>query len=126
MPWSAPTVCCRAGCRELVKVPGYCDAHRAENYREYNAKRAGRNLQTDRWYHTARWQRLRKSVLDAEPLCRMCTAAGRVTLAVLVDHIKPVKFEGEFWDRGNLQPLCNHCHEIKSQAEGSRSRPVAR
>jgi 5-methylcytosine-specific restriction enzyme A len=122
MPWASKTICCRPGCNLLVATPGFCQAHRSENYKVYNAERAGRNLQTDRWYHTSRWQRLRLSVITAEPLCRLCRAVGRVTPAVLVDHIKPVRFEGEFWDRGNLQPLCNACHEAKSQAEGSRSR----
>ena len=122
MPWASATICRRPGCGKLVERPGYCKDHRAEVHQQYNAERAARGLQTDKWYHTARWQKLRASVLAVEPLCRMCTAAGRVTLAVLVDHIQPVKLEGEFWDRGNLQPLCNHCHEVKSQAEGSRSR----
>jgi 5-methylcytosine-specific restriction endonuclease McrA len=36
----------------------------------------------------------------------------------------PVKQGGEFWNRDNLQPLCNDCHEIKSYAEESRW-PVA-
>jgi 5-methylcytosine-specific restriction protein A len=40
--------------------------------------------------------------------------------AVLVDHIEPVKQGGDMWDPGNLQPLCNLCHERKSAAEGSR------
>jgi 5-methylcytosine-specific restriction protein A len=120
MPWAAPTVCRHVGCRTLVSSPGMCKLHKSQANREYNRQRAGLNVQTDKWYHTARWQKLRASILAAEPLCRMCVAEDRVTMAELVDHIKPVKFEGEFWDRGNLQPLCTKCHEVKSYAEGSR------
>lgn len=50
----------------------------------------------------------------------MCRSVSKVMPAYLVDHIVPVKHGGEFWDRENLQPLCNDCHEIKSNAEGSR------
>lgn len=120
MPWAAPTVCRRPGCNILVSRAGLCDACRAQAFKAYNAKRAARNLQTDRWYHTARWQKLRAAVLADEPLCRACAATGLVVEATLVDHVQPVKHEGDFWSRGNLQPLCNLCHELKSQAEGSR------
>jgi 5-methylcytosine-specific restriction enzyme A len=122
MPRSAPTICTQVGCNTLVATPGRCQKHRSEANHEYNVQRTARQLDTDRWYHTSRWQKLRASVIAVEPLCRHCVAAGRVTLAGVVDHIQPVRFEGEFWDRTNLQPLCNPCHEAKSTAEGSRSR----
>lgn len=120
MPWAAATVCTQPGCGKLVAKPGYCDLHRAAAHRAYNLRRRGRNLASDRYYHTAAWQKLRLSVLMAEPMCRMCKREGRLTAAVLVDHVQPVKQGGEFWDYDNLQPLCNHCHEIKSTREGSR------
>ncbi len=103
-----------------MAMPGYCQAHQRVVYREYNQARAAKNLPSDKAYHTAAWRKLRLSVLNSEPLCRICKAAGKVTAAYLVDHIVPVKQCGEFWDRENLQPLCNDCHEIKSNAEGSR------
>lgn len=68
-------------------------------------------------YNTARWQRLRKVVLGAEPLCRYCTEAGRTTLATVVDHIKPWRAGGEVWALDNLQALCTTCHNSVKQRE---------
>ena len=120
MPWACKTICTQIGCGVLVAKPGRCAAHSAEINKQYNKYRAQREDPTDKFYHTARWQRLRASILASEPLCRHCLSAGMVTAAVLVDHIIEVKQGGEMWDTDNLQPLCNHCHEIKSVAEGSR------
>lgn len=64
-------------------------------------------------YRTARWQRIRRQQLQAEPLCRYCTDQGRVTAATVCDHINGHP-EGEtedmFW-RGPFQSLCKPCHE---------------
>ena len=100
--------------------PGLCDVHLAESHKQQNDQRAERQDPTDKFYHTAQWRRLRASVLAATPLCRMCESEGRIAVAVLVDHIVPVKVGGQIWDVANLQPLCNACHEAKSVAEGSR------
>jgi len=78
-----------------------------------------------RWRHTATrqargygadWQRVRRAVLDAEPLCRMCQAVGRVTAATEVDHI--AGFDGlddpRRLDVSNLRPLCTPCHRSRT------------
>ena len=52
------------------------------------------------------------------PLCVEC---GKV--AEVVDHIKPVRLGGDFWQPFNHQPLCHRCHNSKSGRE-SRT-PVA-
>jgi 5-methylcytosine-specific restriction endonuclease McrA len=110
-----------------VRSAGYCDEHRKEAHREYNARRTERADDVDLLYRTAAWRRLRRQVLQAEPLCRICKRdEGRAVPAVVVDHIVPVKQGGSFWEIGNLQPLCNRCHEAKSHAEGSRFFPVRR
>jgi len=85
-----------------------------------------------RWRHTetrqargygADWQRVRRAVLDAEPLCRMCNAVGRVTAATEVDHI--AGFGGlddpRRLDATNLRPLCAPCHRSRTarQATGA-------
>lgn len=62
-------------------------------------------------YGTARWQRLRHSVLSDQPLCVMCLSRDIVEPADTVDHIKPHKGDANlFWDRDNLQSLCHSCH----------------
>lgn len=68
-------------------------------------------------YNTQQWRNVRELVLQQQPLCQACEAVGLLTLAQMVDHIKPVRLGGEFWDRDNLQPLCNSCHASKSARE---------
>jgi hypothetical protein len=60
--------------------------------------------------YDARWQRIRNATLQAEPLCRLCRAAGRTVPATIVDHIKPLA-EGGTHAAENLQPLCKRCHD---------------
>jgi 5-methylcytosine-specific restriction protein A len=71
-----------------------------------------------------RWQRLREAHLASEPLCRMCLQAGRITPAVLVDHIVPINDGGAVLDDDNLQSLCRSCHDKKT-ADDIRKRRSA-
>ena len=64
----------------------------------------------------AAWDRLSAHVLAIEPLCRTCLAQGRVTPAVDVDHVVPVRLGGTDV-MSNLQPLCKVCHLRKTRAE---------
>lgn len=70
------------------------------------------------------WQQLRQIVLNDEPLCRRCSSRGRVSGAVLVDHIVPL-LDGGTNDRTNLQALCLDCHAVKTQADVRARRRVA-
>ena len=75
--------------------------------------------------HSARWQKVRRRLLRREPLCRMCSAAGRVRAAAQVDHVEPRHLRPDLaWDSKNLQPLCVPCHTYKS-AQESRRRAAA-
>lgn len=56
---------------------------------------------------------LRKRVFAREPLCRACTAAGRISPAEELDHIVMVS-RGGTDDIDNLQPLCKACHADKT------------
>lgn len=60
------------------------------------------------------WRKLRASILDGEPLCRICAAAGRITGASHVDHV-----DGDDSNNNpdNLQPLCAPCHSSKTARE---------
>lgn len=69
-----------------------------------------------KWYHLARWRRLRVQVLNADPLCVDCSRQGRVTIATDVDHIVPHQGDPvKFWDRANLAGLCVACHSAKTR-----------
>ena len=43
---------------------------------------------------------------------------ANLTMATVVDHIKPHRGEQKlFWDRSNWQPLCEHHHNVKTMTE---------
>lgn len=75
-----------------------------------------RRNQASRQYATnhTTWRKLRKYVLDREPLCRECGKAGKTTQATDVDHIDGDSFNNEI---KNLQPLCRGCHSRKTVTE---------
>ena len=77
---------------------------------------------TARLYDRARWRRRRAAFLTANPMCKFCTAAGRTTLATVVDHEIPHKGDPVlFWDEANnWQPLCKPCHDgAKAELENT-------
>ena len=58
-------------------------------------------------------QRRNKRFLQENPLCVMCEAEGRVSVAEEVDHIIPL-FKGGADEIGNLEGLCLACHATKT------------
>jgi 5-methylcytosine-specific restriction enzyme A len=114
MPNAAPRPCSYPGCGVLVHDgSGRCAKHVREVWvkRPTVAKRiTGRRLQA-----------LRTALFRENPLCVLCQAEGRVTLATQRDHIKPLA-EGGTDTEDNVEGLCEACHEAKSQAEAQRGR----
>lgn len=53
------------------------------------------------------------------PLCECCREKGIVKPATCVDHIIPWPVCGErfFYDRTNLQALCDECNYAKGQRD---------
>lgn len=108
--------CRYPSCPGLTK-DRFCSKHIKEYNRQYN--REERPGYSKRLYKTVRWQRLRKKVLLASPLCSECARQGKITPATVVDHIVPHKGNLElFWDENNLQALCKSCHDRKTAKEG--------
>lgn len=68
-------------------------------------------------YNSKAWKLRRRDLLDKEPLCRMCKALGRISMATVADHIKPHRGNLEMFYHGELQPLCKLCHDSAKQAE---------
>ena len=66
-----------------------------------------------------RLQRFRQQLFARQPLCVACEQAGRVTLAIVRDHIVPLA-EGGTDDPSNTQALCQACSDRKTQAEAAR------
>ena len=116
MPRRAPTPCRHPGCGAVLTAPGYCDAHRAEQHRDYGRARRGFDTELG-FYQSAAWRALRAACLRAHPLCRLCAARGLLVAATVVDHIVPIKDGGERFEANNLQGLCVSCHNAKTARE---------
>jgi 5-methylcytosine-specific restriction protein A len=109
MPISAPKPCTQCGV--LVRDgTSRCEAHKAQAW----IKSAPYKRESGR-----RLQRKRAALFAAEPLCRECSKHGRVALATIRDHIKPLA-EGGSDDDGNVQPLCRPCSDAKTAVESAR------
>ena len=59
---------------------------------------------------------LRKARLQAEPLCRMCKAEGKVRVATVPDHIKPLALGGTDTN-DNIRCLCEEHHDIVTREQ---------
>jgi hypothetical protein len=66
------------------------------------------------------WDRLSTATRLEEPLCRMCLAIGKSTIADCVDHIVPKAEGGSIHDPSNLQPLCRKHHDQKTTRDLAR------
>lgn len=106
MPTKPKKLCSHAGCTQLTRG-AYCEVHTSDGA----AWKTTKGSAHARGYGT-KWRRLRKYILDTEPICRVC---GRKP-ATEVDHILS-KARGGADDVGNLQPICQVCHSQKTNRE---------
>ena len=104
MPHSPPKPCKQPGCPNLTHNK-YCSIHASVHRRDSADKRG----------YNSRWRKRRKLFLEAHPLCSECQRAGRLTPAIVVDHIIPHRGDQRLmWDEDNWQPLCKRCHDKKT------------
>ncbi len=125
MPRSAKSPCRQPGCPKLLDSPGYCDAHRKQAYKVQRQTMTPEQKDSQRFYFRASWKRFREAHLNAEPLCRICKADGRLVEAVIVDHIIPRSEGGAGLDHQNCQSLCAKHHAIKTRKEEARRKRQA-
>lgn len=109
-----------------------------ERTRAHVSRQRDAGLEYRAWYKTARWQRLRWSVLVRDDFtCARCgyehplarearefKAIGREDLIrgaapdLVADHRQPHRGdEALFWDDRNLQCLCKTCHDRDKQRD---------
>jgi 5-methylcytosine-specific restriction endonuclease McrA len=71
-----------------------------------------------KWYSTARWQKLRWSVLVRDGFtCAICGVTIDQRGALVCDHIVPHRGDADaFWE-GPFQTLCKDCHDSAKQAQ---------
>jgi 5-methylcytosine-specific restriction protein A len=121
-------ICSGAGCLRVVRNDvRYCDECKPappvvdDGIRTHHSSY---DAELDRLRKSPRWQRIRKSVVQRQPLCARCEAH----YTEIVDHIVPAqiaiaqcqaasfsldKFAGYFLVT-NLQGLCRPCHGRKT------------
>ena len=79
MPYRPKTPCRHPGCPELVEVGRlYCEKH-LPLHPEVTRSAAKRG-------YNRRWQKARKSYLEAHPLCVQCAKQGKYVRATVVDR----------------------------------------
>lgn len=120
MPRKAPRPCRADGCPELVYGEcRYCSTHAQQRQREYDQQRGSA---ASRGYD-ARWRKLRRLVLNRQPLCAdpygVHAKRGEVVAATDVDHIVS-KRTGGTDSLDNLQALCHSCHSRKTVEQDGR------
>jgi len=72
------------------------------------------------FYRKPTWRKLRKNVINSNPLCVHCLDEDIVTQADVVDHIVPIKMDGAELDKSNLQGLCHKHHNRKTYYENNK------
>jgi len=119
MPWKPKRPCRHPGCPNLSDQ-AYCEVHRqgagAAANREYDESRRDKEMR--RFYNSPGWRRVRLLKLQQNPVCEECFRQGRVTGAVIADHILPAReYASKRLDVDNLQSLCRACHNKKTAAD---------
>ena len=114
-----------------VRSAGKIIKHNAKRVRDKRAD-LRRGSARDRGYSTA-WDKFARAYLRWHPLCLYCQNRGRVTAAVLVDHIEPHGGDPDlFMPPGDpddhFASCCATCHNVgKQRAEATAAatgRPV--
>lgn len=104
--------CKEGGCLKVAIKDGYCSRHwRAPKMKYVRGDH-------DEVYNSARWKRLRRRFIKANPLCVKCMEEGHLVEAEIADHINPLRNGGEPFNWENLQPLCRMHHGRKTAQEG--------
>ncbi|MGL5440304.1 MAG: HNH endonuclease [Filifactoraceae bacterium] len=83
--------------------------HLQARQRKYQDNRTDKEYQAI--YISVAWKTARKRALSKSNfLCEDCIKKGRVTPAIDVHHIKPLKDGGKAFELSNLKCLCRACH----------------
>ena len=107
MPIAPLRPCATSGCPVLV-AKGHCPAHQPKPPGHVVRRMRGRKL-----------QRARARLFSKQPLCVLCLAHGRVTVATTRDHRVNLA-EGGLDIEENTQPICDDCHDAKTAEERRR------
>ena len=90
-------------------------SHSKQKKNVYDLKASLIYKESNKFYHSTEWKKVRTIVLNSNPFCVEC---GRP--ADTVDHKVAIKNGGAKLDLENLQSMCKSCHNIKENQEGNR------
>jgi len=119
MPARAKSICKFPSCKALIAKPGWCEEHKRHDT-SAGWKRKKKETQEQR-VRGRRLTEMRAALFYAKPLCAMCEAEGRITLATERDHIINLASGGTDTE-DNTQGLCRSCHRMKTAEEARRGR----
>jgi len=118
MPTRPKRPCRHAGCPVLTES-GWCEKHESE--RRVRSRWSGdRGSASSRGYGAV-WRKLRRMILNRDPVCTVCERAPSTE----VDHLVP-KVDGGLDTDENLRGICHACHDAKTKQEGDRARRLRR
>jgi len=117
MPYKPKKPCNYHNCNKLT-ANQFCEEHKKAAEKAYNQN--GRDKESQSFYNSAAWKKLRNIKLCLDPLCEECYKKDILSKATVADHIVPIKQGGVALDINNLQSLCDSCRSRKSITEGSR------
>ena len=105
MPTKPAIMCRKPGCRGIVK-DGRCSVCGPQA-----ARIDGRPNSRQRGYDS-RWNKIAATHKACKPLCEVCEAEGRVTIATLSHHLKAVSNGGAVHvAQDELLAVCTSCHQ---------------
>jgi 5-methylcytosine-specific restriction protein A len=119
MASSPARVCNRPGCRGLVRggVCSECGPRPQRVERRANAQQRG---------YTSVWNRLAQTHKACNPLCQVCEAEGRTTIATISHHVTAVASGGAVLvGQDELVSVCSPCHQ-RIEGLGGEWRTVIR
>lgn len=78
-----------------------------------------RDLETDKFYVSPPWRKIRKAILRDEPACRVCKIYDQIPrVATILDHFRPRRLWPELeMAVSNLMPICDYHHAQKTGLE---------
>jgi 5-methylcytosine-specific restriction protein A len=92
------------------------DVLRRADLEQVHDRQRDQEVATRKLYKTARWQRLRMTILARDLFtCRMCRRVEGNTSMLVCDHIEPHRGCVEKFWAGPFQTLCKTCHDGEKQ-----------
>ena len=92
-----------------------------------------RNPHYIKMINSNKWKLLRAKKLQSNPVCEVCEANNRSTLATEVHHTVPVESVSHelgmrqlMFDYNNLQSLCHSCRHSKEAVQANNKRATER